>query len=169
MAEGGRLDFGRGWLNGAVARAERCEQGGAQAGHDLPVVAQRIEVALGDAAAQVAVDVLHILGGDRVNVARQVEVEVVGRARDFIERHHTGVARVAFILPGKDIDNLVDVLLAEAVFRTVLLEAPGGINHKNALAGGGVFLVEHEDAGGDAGAVKEIGGPGGCWRRSAAG
>ena len=51
----------------------------------------------------------------------------------------------------------MDVLLAQAVLVAVLDEALGGIDHEDALAGGGVFLVEHEDAGGDAGAVKEVG------------
>src|SRR5207253_7131861 len=49
-------------------------------------------------------------------------------------------------------------LLAEAVLRAVLLESLGGIDHEDALASGGVFLVEHDDAGRDARAVKEIGG-----------
>ncbi len=52
----------------------------------------------------------------------------------------------------------MDVLLAEAVLVAVLHEALGGIDHEDALAGGGVFLVEHDDAGRDAGAVEEIGG-----------
>ena len=52
----------------------------------------------------------------------------------------------------------MDVLLAQAVLVAVLDEALGGVDHEDALAGGGVFLVEHHDAGGDAGAVKEVGG-----------
>ena len=43
-------------------------------------------------------------------------------------------------------------------FVAVLHEALGGIDHEDAFAGGGVFLVEHEDAGRNAGAVKEVGG-----------
>ena len=35
-------------------------------------------------------------------------------------------------------------------------EALGGVDHEDALAGGGVLLVEHDDAGRNAGAVKEI-------------
>ena len=52
----------------------------------------------------------------------------------------------------------MDVLLAEAILRAVLPEAFGSVDHENALADGGVFLVEHDDAGGDARAVEEIGG-----------
>ena len=52
----------------------------------------------------------------------------------------------------------MEVLLAQAVLRAVFVEALAGINHEDALAGGGVFLVEHDDAGRDARAVKEIGG-----------
>ncbi len=158
MAEDGGLHFGDGKLELAVAGAVgRLEQGGAQAGHDLPVVAEGIEVALGDAAAQVAVDVLQVLRLGAVDVAREVEVVVVLRVGDFLDGHHAGVARVAFILPGEGVHDLVDVLLAEAVLLAVLHEALGGIDHEDALAGGGVFLVEHQDAGGDAGAVKEVG------------
>jgi hypothetical protein len=51
----------------------------------------------------------------------------------------------------------VDVLLAQAVLGAVLDEALGGVDHEDALAGGGVLLVEHDDAGGDAGAVEEVG------------
>ena len=140
-----------------VAGAERFEQGGAQAGHDFPIMAEGIEVALGDAAAQVGVDVLQVLRLGAVDVAREVEVEVVLRVGDLRDGHHAGVARVAFILPGEGVDDLVDVLLAKAILRAVLFKTLGGINHEDAFAGGGVFLVEHEDAGWDAGAVKEIG------------
>ena len=158
MAEDGGLHFGDGELERGVAGAIKLlEQGGAQAGHDFPVIAKRIEVALGDAAAQVAIDVLQILRLGAVDVAREVEVVVVLGVGDFRDGHQAGVARVAFILTGEGVDDLVEVLLAEAVLRAVFLEALGRINHEDALAGGGVFLVEHQDAGGDARAVKEIG------------
>ena len=39
------------------------------------------------------------------------------------ERHHAGIARVAFILPVEGVHDLVEILLAEAVFWAVLLEA----------------------------------------------
>ena len=51
----------------------------------------------------------------------------------------------------------MDVLGAQAVLVAVLDEALGGVDHEDALAGVGVFLVQHEDAGGDAGAVEEVG------------
>ena len=52
----------------------------------------------------------------------------------------------------------MDVLLAEAVLRAVLAEALAGIDHEDAFAGLGVLLVDDDDAGGDAGAVEEVGG-----------
>ena len=103
-----------------------------------------------------AVDVLQVLRLGAVDVARQVEVEVVLRVGDLVDRHHAGVARIAFDLPGEGVDDAVDVLLAQAVLVAVLDEALGGVDHEDALAGGGVLLVEHDDAGGDAGAVKEV-------------
>ena len=119
MAEDGGLHLGDGELQLAVAGAVGLlEQGGAHAGDDLPVVrSERIDVALRDAAAQVAVDVLQVLRLGAVDVAREVEVVVVLRVGDFLDGHHAGVARVAFILPGEGVDDPVDVLLAEAVFR----------------------------------------------------
>jgi hypothetical protein len=74
------LDVGGGDLELGVAGATGLlEQRLPHAGEDLPVPLQRVEVAVGDAAAQVAVDVLDVLGLARVDVARQVEVEVVLR------------------------------------------------------------------------------------------
>ena len=159
VGEDGGLDLGDGEGQGGIAGAGGfSKQSGAEAGHDLPVVAEGIEVTVGDAAAEMGVDVLEVFGLGAVDVAGEIEVEVVLEVGDFGDGHHAGVAGVAFILAGEGIDDFVDILLAEAVLGAVFFEAFGGIDHEDALAGGGVFLVEHEDAGGDAGAVKEIGG-----------
>jgi hypothetical protein len=104
----------------------------------------------------VAVDVLQVLRLAAVDVARQVEVEVVLRVGDLVERHHARVAR-GVGLPGKGVDDAVDVLLAQAVLVTVLEEALAGVDHENAFARRGIFLVEHQDAGGNAGAEEEVG------------
>jgi len=109
----------------------------------------------GDAAAQMAFDVLQVLRLGAVDVAREVEVEVVLRVADLRHRHHARVAR-DFGLAREDVHDLVDVLGAQAVLRAVLDEALGGVDHEDALAGGCVFLVEHDDAGGDARAIEEI-------------
>ena len=50
----------------------------------------------------------------------------------------------------------MDVLGAQAVLGTVLHEAAAGVDHEDALAGLGVLLVDDDDAGGDAGAVKQV-------------
>ena len=52
----------------------------------------------------------------------------------------------------------MDVLRAQAVLRAVLHEAAAGVDHEDALAGLSVLLVDHDDAGGDAGAVEQVGG-----------
>lgn len=159
MSEDSGFHFGDGKIKGGVAGAvELLEQGGAQARHDFPVVVEGIEVALRDAAAQMAVDVLQVFRLSAVDVAREIEIVVVLRVGDFRNGHHAGVARVAFIKPDEGVHDFVNVLLTEAVLRPVLLEALGGINHEDTFAGGGIFFVEHDDAGRDAGAVKEIGG-----------
>ena len=58
----------------------------------------------------------------------------------------------------EDVHDLVDVHVAQAVLGAVLHEAATGVDHKDALAGLGVLLVYDHDAGGDAGAVEEVGG-----------
>ena len=61
-----------------------------------------------------------------------------------------------FELPGEDVHDLVDVLGAQAVLGAVLHEAAAGVDHEDALAGLRVLLVDDDDAGRDAGAVKEV-------------
>ena len=102
-----------------------------------------------------AVNVLQVLRLGAVDVAREVEVVVVLRVADFRDGHHARVAR-DFGLAGEGVHDPVDVLLAEAVLVAVLDEALGGIDHEDAFAGVRAFLVEHDDAGGNAGAVKEV-------------
>jgi hypothetical protein len=60
----------------------------------------------------------------------------------------------------ENIHDLVNVLLAEAVLVAVFDKALGGVDHENALAGGGAFFVKHDYAGWDARAVEEV------WRQT---
>ena len=79
------------------------------------------------------------------------------RVGDLAERHHAGVARhVLAWLEG--VDDAVHVLLAQAVLVAVLDEALAGVDHEDAPARGGVLLVQHQDAGRNAGAVEQVGG-----------
>ena len=86
-----------------------------------------------------AVDVLQVLRLAAVDVARQIEVEVVLRVGDLVERHHAGVARHVDLL-GEGVDDAVDVLLAQAVLVAVLDEALAGVDHEDALAAGAFSL-----------------------------
>ena len=56
----------------------------------------------------------------------------------------------------------MDVLRPQAVLVAVLDEALAGIDHEDAAvaksAPGSAFLVQHQNAGGDAGAVEQVGG-----------
>ena len=58
----------------------------------------------------------------------------------------------------EDVHDLVDVHRAQAVLVAVFHIARAGVDHENASAGVGVFLVDDDDAGRDAGAVKQVGG-----------
>jgi hypothetical protein len=104
-----------------------------------------------------ALDVLDVLGLARVDVARQVEVEVVLLAGDFVEGHHAGAAGHVGLL-AEGVDDAVDVLGAEPVLVAVFDVAAGGVEHEDAAAGDGVLLVQRQDADGDAGAVEQVGG-----------
>ena len=122
----------------------------------MPVFFECPDIAGGDSAVEVGIDVLKILGLAGVDVAGEVEVEVVLGIGDFIVRDESREA-VVFFLVGEDINDLVKITFAEAVLVAVLHEALAAVDHEDALAGGGVFLIEDEDAGGDAGAVEEVG------------
>ena len=103
---------------------------------------------------QVASDVLRVLRRLAVDVARQVEIELV--LLNLLERNHTRVFRNIETL-GEGIDDPVDVLLAQAVLGAVFHEAAAGVDHEDALASVGILLVDHHDAGRNAGAVKQVG------------
>ena len=118
-----------------IAGAVGLEQGLPELGADGPVGRQGVDVGDGDAALQVAGDVLQVLGGLAVDVARQVEVEVV--PLDLLDADHARIAR-DFEPAGEDVHDLVDVLGAQAVLGAVLHEAAAGVDHEDALAGVGV-------------------------------
>ena len=103
------------------------------------------------------VDVLQVFRLGAVDVAREVEVEVVLRVADLGQRHHARVALATSSCRVKASTILWMSWCAQAVLVAVLDEALGGVDHEDALAGVGVFLVEHDDAGGNAGAVEEVG------------
>lgn len=110
VTEDGSLDLGGFDLGMDIAGAIRIDkQVMPNRGEDVPVALQGINVPHGDAAAQVAVDVLQVFRLSTVDVARQVQVEVVGL--DLGQRHHAGILG-RFQLPGEGIHDAVDVLRA---------------------------------------------------------
>ena len=131
------------------------EQGLPKLRANIPIRLQGIHVGAGNAALQMSLDVLNIFGLLAVDIARDVQVEFV--LLDFLDADH---ARVFGNLQPlvEDIDDLVDVHIAQAVLVAVLHVAAAGVDHEDALAGVGVFLVDDDDAGGNAGAVKQVGG-----------
>jgi hypothetical protein len=103
---------------------------------------------------QVRLDVLEVFGLARVDVARQVQVEVVlGRS---ISPTAPCASSAAARAGGEGVDDAVDVLRAQPVLVAVLDEALAGVDHEDALAARRL-LVQHHDAGRDAGAVEQVG------------
>ena len=99
-------------------------------------------------------DVLQVFRFAAVDVAGQVEVVVV--PGDLLVAHEARIAG-QLQLAGEHIDDLVDVALPQPVLGAVLDETLAGIHQEDPLAAAGRALVDHQDAGGDAGAIEEVG------------
>ena len=136
-----------------IAGAGFLEQSLPELWADGPVALEAIDIGGGDAAFQVAFDVLEVFRLLAIDVAGEVEVEFV--FLDFHEGDHASIFRNITLLV-KDIYDLVDVLGAEAVFWAVLHEARAGVDHEDALPGVSILLVDDHDACGDAGAEEEV-------------
>src|SRR5258706_11602054 len=100
-----------------------------------------------------ALDVLHILRRLTINVARQIEIEVV-----FLDFVDADPARVPghIELAGEYIDDAVNVLRTQAVLGSVFYIAAAGVYHEYALARRCVLFVHDDYASGNTRAEKEI-------------
>src|SRR5690606_17470790 len=98
-------------------------------------------------------DILPVLLFLAVDITRQVQVEFV--LLDLLKRDHAREAED--VEPAREgIDNFVDVLGTEPVFRAVLHEALAGVDHEDAPARLRVFLVDDDDAGWDTGTIEQV-------------
>ena len=132
------------------ARGEECLP---QLRADFPVRLQGIQIGDGNPTLHMSFDVLNILGLLTVDVAGDIEVEVV--LLDLIHPHHAGVLGDLQPLV-EDIDDLMNVAVTETVLVAVLEIAAAGVHHEDTFSGMGVLLVDDDDAGGNAGAVEEV-------------
>src|SRR5439155_10785168 len=136
-----------------IAGAEFLEQCVPELGAHLPVALERIDIGDWDAALQVARDVLEILGRLAVDVPGHVEIETI--LLNLLERDHTRVLRDIELFP-ENVDDLVDVLLPQAILGTIPHEAAAGVDHENALAGLCAFFVHDHNAGWDASTIEQV-------------
>src|SRR5450830_1433538 len=102
-----------------------------------------------------AFDVLLVFRLSAVDVARQVEVEVV--LFDFFKTHHASVTWLAVVLAGEGIDDFMNILLTQAILGAVLDETSASVEHKDAFAARRMFLVDNNNAGRDTSAVEQVG------------
>ena len=101
-----------------------------------------------------AFNVLNVFGLLAVDIAGDVQVKLV--VLDFFNADHARV--FGYLQPlVEHVDDLVDVHVPQAVLVAVLKVAAAGVDHEDALAGVGIFLVDDDDAGGYAGAVEQVG------------
>ena len=77
-------------------------------------------------------------------------------ACNFGHTHHARILR-HFDLLVENIDDLVDVLMAQAVLVAIFHKALAGVDHEDTAAARGVFLIEDDNTGWDAGAVEQVG------------
>src|SRR5437899_10844552 len=102
-----------------------------------------------------SIDVLQVFRRSAIDVARNAKVVVILGIADLGQRHHARIAR-NFNETAESIDNLMNVLRAQAILVAVLNEALGSINHENSFAGCGVLLIQHYGARRNSGSIKEI-------------
>ena len=145
----GALRDGKIKVTGTVGGKERL----AKLGTYLPVGLEAVNIATRDSAAKVALDILNILCLLVVDVAGKVEVEVV--FLNLVDADHAGVFR-KFKLPGEDIDNLVEIHVAQPVLGAILHVACACVDHEDAFAGMSIFFVDDDNTSGNASAVKEV-------------
>src|SRR5688572_28983704 len=103
------------------------------------------------------VDVVNIFRLCAVYVAWQIQIVVIVWSSNLVKRHEPGVSRHIY-RPHEGVDNAVNVLFAETVLTAVLDERPAGVDHINALATGGILLVEDKDTCRDTRTVEQVGG-----------
>ena len=105
------------------------------------------------------VDGLFVFGVAAVDVTRDVQVVAV-LDLDFFHRDKARVLGVVFDAVHEGLHNLVNVAFAQAVLGAVFHKVVACVNHEDAaahpLAFGSVFLVHHDDAGGNARAVEKV-------------
>ena len=156
MPENGVLHLRRLNASLAVARPSIADkQRLTQRGEDIPIGSELVEIAVGNAAVQMRVEIVQVFRLAGINVARDVQIIVVSRTSDLSHRHHAGITR-QLSLPVEHIDDLVDVLCAQAILIAVLEEALARVDHEDTAAGAGVLFIEDQDTGGNAGSVKQI-------------
>ena len=126
---------------------------------DTPHCCHVVDVRLGQSAVEMGIDVLSHLRVARRDIARDVEVVVVGLyLRVSGEVGEVRLVEVGIVhAPFPGVGNALDVFGAQAVHVAVLAEALFGIDEEDALALCRAFLVEHDDACRDARAIEEIG------------
>ncbi len=140
-------------LGGEIGRAVVGEEGGAQAGKGFPKIRQGIQFAQRDAAEQGGVEIPAFGGFGGIDIARDVEVVVVGLEFGFGDE----AAEVGEGEPPEDgIGDFFDVGGAEPVIFSFFDEAFGGIYDEEVAVL--PLLAEEEDDGGDAGAEENVGG-----------
>ena len=103
----------------------------------------------------VRIDILNILRICGVNIAGDVQVIPV-LLFNFIVWYETSILGIGCYLLIECCDDSVNITFTQTVFISVLNVPTAGINHKDALSVCSAFFINHEHAGGYAGAVKQV-------------
>ena len=103
----------------------------------------------------VSIDILNILRICGVNIAGDVQVIPV-LLFNFTVWYETCILWICSYLLVKRRNDSIDITFTQTILVAVLNVPTAGINHKDALSVCSAFFINHEHAGGYAGAVKQI-------------
>ena len=106
---------------------------------------------------QMSINVLQIFRSGAVNITGDIQVILVFLL-DFVVGDETGILGIICDLLIECGDDFIDVPLTQTVPVAVLNEVMAGIDHKDALTLNGISLIDDDNAGRDAGAIKQVGG-----------
>ena len=142
-------------IQAVILIANRLQQLSLQRREHIPILRQTVNINRWNATMNMRIDILNILRICGVNIASDVQVIPV-LLFNFIVWYETSILGIGCYLLIECCDDSVNITFTQTVFISVLNVPTAGINHKDALSVCSSFFINHEHAGGYAGAVKQV-------------
>ena len=142
-------------IQAVILFANRRQQLSLQRREHIPILRQTVNINRRNTAMNMRIDILNILRICGVNIASNVQVIPVFLF-DFIVWYETRILWICSYLLIKRRNDSIDISFTQTILVAVLNVPTAGINHKDALSVCSSFFINHEHAGGYAGAVKQV-------------